>query len=334
MSALTVIEGIIIAIVAGAMKNDIGWGIAAFIVFIILYIVPIIGETLSITASLIEAMIVNELLNMITSNVMAWFISMFAFLVILGIHIALKVTESDIGILGYALIIFEAIIIGAALYFEYSLTWQAVVVSIVLIILSVIPIVRIFEYAVSALGTAYAFYIIASGNIGSTYAVISSVIILFFIVLFYIAAYSEMDYQSTFERININRKLKKVEKIYPQIKSSQECREILKRCQGLHERAEFWGDWTSYMLALERTFSASPKEQPEELVYGFREWYDRNDRWATTSYFHAYYEEQQYADRRRLDQEDRKLRSWKCEFCGRINDERDTVCISCGAIRN
>lgn len=334
MSALTVIEGVIIAIVAGALKSDIGWGIAAFFIFIVLYFVPVIGEAVSIFASLIEAMIVNELLNMITSNVMAWFISMFAFLVILCIHIALNETDPDIGIIGYALIIFEAVIIGAALYLEYSLTWQAVIISIVLMILSIIPVVRIFEYIVSALGTAYVFYIIASENIGSTYAIISSAIILFLVAGFYIAAYSEMDYQGAFERSNINRKIKNLEKKYPQIQFSQEYKEILKRCQSSKEKDEFGADWINYMLALESTISASPKQQPEELVYSFREWYDRNARWASTSYYHAYYEEQQYAERRRLDQEDRALRSWKCEFCGRINEESVSSCVSCGAIRN
>lgn len=312
MSALTVIEGVIIAIVAGAMKNDIGWGIAAFIVFIVLYFVPVIGEAVSIMASLIEAMIVNELLNMITSNVMAWFISMFAFFVILKIHI--KVTKSDIGILGYALIIFEAVIIGAALYLEYSLTQQAIIISIALMILSVIPIVRILEFIISALGTAYVFYIIASENIGSIYAIISSTIILLSIIGFYIAAYSEMDYQNAFKRSKISRKLKKWEKKYPQIKFSQECREILKRCRSSREKAEFWADWTSYMLTLERIIYASPKQQPEENVYSFKEWYDRNARWASTSYYHKYYEEQQYVEKCRLNQEDEALFTEnKCE---------------------
>lgn len=64
MSILTVIEGAVVAIVAGALKEDIGWGIAAFIIFMILYCVPILRETLSIMASLVEAMIVYELVTL------------------------------------------------------------------------------------------------------------------------------------------------------------------------------------------------------------------------------------------------------------------------------
>lgn len=333
MSILTVIEGAVVAIVAGALKEDIGWGIAAFIIFMILYCVPILRETLSIMASLVEAMIVYELVNLITSNTIAWFISLVAFFVILGIHVSFEEFEYNIGILGYSLVIFEAIMIGVALRLEYSLTWQAVAIPVLLIILSVVPFVRIAEYTISALGTAYVLYIIALESVDNVSAIISSVIVFLFSGGYYIAAYSQMNYKTVFENIIENRKLKKLERIYPLIKSSQEYDGILKRCQSEIEKAQFRNDWKNYKLALQSTFSASPKQKPTELAYSFREWYDRNRRWETTSYYHAYYEEQEYADRRRLDREDKALRNWKCEFCGRINDESVSACISCGALR-
>lgn len=326
-----IIESIIIAFFVGIIQGSIGWGIGSWVILIIIYWIPVLRGVVSIICSLFETIIIYNILNYLASNTASWFISMFSFLVLLAVHGLFEIEE--VSNLGYSVVVFEALVIALPIYIERGSVALAAGGCIILIILALIPIIRVLAYIFLAFGTSWVFYGSALDVLSKGYAILSSVLILLFVSGCYAIAYLQIDYNSKFIDIKTKRKLSRLAKIYPQVGDSPEYEHIYNRCHNEQEKIQFQADWLNYLLELETCLSKNKNQSQDELFYSFREWYIKNRRWEFTTYYHAYYEEQIYEDKRRLQKMDKMYRSWKCEYCGRTNDENNMECLSCGSVR-
>lgn len=81
------LESAFIALIIGILKLSVAWGIAAFIILMIIYNIPLLGGVLSIICSSIEACFVYGILTELhsASNI-SLFVSLFSFIGFIYLH--------------------------------------------------------------------------------------------------------------------------------------------------------------------------------------------------------------------------------------------------------
>ncbi|NDO49970.1 hypothetical protein FMM75_11435 [Lachnospiraceae bacterium MD335] len=76
-------ECLIIALIVGFSKMNAGWGIAAFVIAVVLYMIPIVGGVLSIALSLIETFVVLGILTLISTPTITCFLTIISFFILI-----------------------------------------------------------------------------------------------------------------------------------------------------------------------------------------------------------------------------------------------------------
>lgn len=253
------IESGIIALIIGLLKYDIGWGIGSFIAIMILYGFPLLAGVFSLTFSFVEAVVVYAFLSMYTASTWAWFISIFVFLLLVQIHRAFG-SVHDI-VFGYSLIIFDALMIGGCSYIYHETVLISILIIAVLSIVAFIPLVRVIESLVLALGTAFFMYMLALESLTVPYAIGIALFVLLYTSSAYIQAYRGIDYKVFFQTKKKQRlrqectteiqafKSRMYEK-YPELEK-QYYYFSTEVCQTEDQRIKFNMDWYKYLSYLD-----------------------------------------------------------------------------------
>lgn len=257
------IECLIISLIVGFSKMDAGWGIAAFIIAIVLYMIPIVGGVLSIALSLIETFFVLGILTLISTPTISCFLTIFSFFVLVSIHRHFGVISDD-GIFGYSLLISEALIISWLIWYGTKLIPLACISFIILMIIMFIPVVRVIELIALSLATSVVVFMFAQdAAIKTQYCIIAALIVLAYTGYNHAAAYSKIDYvemknakkrQKLQQEVFVNYELMK-EKLYnqyPEIGKQYHYYKV-SVCKNEEEREEFELDWKKYLYYLDKS---------------------------------------------------------------------------------
>lgn len=280
---LVAIESIIIALIFGVAKQDIGWGIGTFIVTIILYGFPLLAGVFSLTFSFVEAMFVYGLLiTFSSSNVWAWAISLFAFLLLVQMHRSFGNVQDVV--FGYSLIIFEALLICGCIYLFYKNIIISILIFIGLLIMAFIPVLRVIELIILVLGTTVFMYLMAAESLTKPYSIAVAIFVFLYTSSSYINAYLGVDYKGYFESkkaqklrqecIAEEEALKnKIYEEYPDLEKQYYYfyREV---CQTNMEKIKFDFDWINYLSYID-----SSKEK-----ISFNQYFEKEKLYRTSSY--------------------------------------------------
>ena len=256
-------ECLIIALIVGFSKMNAGWGIAAFVIAVALYMIPIVGGVLSIALSLIETLIVFAILFEISTPTITCFLTILSFFILVSIHGHFGVISDD-GIFGYSLIISETLIISWAVWFATKSIPLACILFVILIIIMFVPVVRVFELVALSFTTSLVVFTLAHMIIEKIqYCIAAALIVLAYTGYNHAAAYSKINY-SEMKRIRNRQKLEEEVFInyemlkerlynqYPEIGKQYHYYKV-SICKNEKEQEEFELDWKKYLYYLDTT---------------------------------------------------------------------------------
>lgn len=253
------IECLFIALITGIMKESFGWGIASFVIVAILYAIPIIGGVISIISSLVEMLMVYELLKLIASEELSLFISLFAFLMFIQMHRHFGNIRND-GIFGYSLIVAESLSSAAILWAGTGSILLASVLFIVLMIVIFIPRLRGIGFVGLTLATGALTFITIKDHFALRSSIITALIILLYVGYNHYRAYALLDYRGMKREKDTRDKVEKDLLDYEmlKIKVYDEYPELEKQyyyfsvsvCENETDREDFERDWKQYLRHL------------------------------------------------------------------------------------
>lgn len=287
--AFVSIESLIIAILIGILKQDIGWGIGSWIAIMVIYAIPILGGIMSLICSIFEGVCVYEILCNFTSVTIAWFVGIIAFTIFVYLHkVYGRIRESTFG---YSLIICENIIFALFIYDRSSLLPLAIAVFIIALVLAIIPITRVLEFIALSIYYSIAFYSIAVEDLEPKFALIIAAFVLVYTGILHCYAYSRIDYKGIFYARKRDKIMAEEEAMYLILKKElyDKYPEIEKKyyyffntvCQNDTERIDFEQDWHLYLLYI--------KEMGENIT--FNEFFEKKKLYRIRSYNHDFMEQ-------------------------------------------
>lgn len=254
------VECFIIALITGIIKESFGWGIAAFVIIIVLYAIPIIGGVISIVLSLAEMLIVYELLKMVAPEPVTLFLSLFALFVIIQMHRHFGNIQND-GIFGYSLIVTESLFSAFALWFGIKSIPLACVLFVILMIVIFIPKLRGIGFVGLAIATAVYTFGFTYQHLAIQYSVITSLIMLVYVSYNHYKAYALLDYRGIKKEKDAQKQWEENFMGYEMLKKKiyDEYPDLEKQyfyfnasvCKNESEREAFELDWKRYLNYLE-----------------------------------------------------------------------------------
>lgn len=254
------VECFFIALLTGILKESIGWGIAAFVIIVILYLIPIIGGVISIVLSLAEMLIVYELLKMVASEPVTLFLSLFALFVIIQMHRIFGNIKNN-GIFGYSLIVTESLFSAYVLWFGLKSIPLACALFVILMIVIFIPKLRGIGFVGLAIATAVYTFGFTYQHLAIQYSIMTSLIMLVYVGYNHYNAYALLDYKGMKEEKDAQKQWeenffsyemlkKKVYDEYPDLEK-QYFYFSVSVCENDSEREAFELDWKRYLNYIE-----------------------------------------------------------------------------------
>ena len=177
------IESFLIAGGIGLYKHSLIWGIAAFVILLIVYIVPVLGGILSIISSSLEAYLIYAILLKVLTVPAANFITLLVFYVLMVIHRNFGVMskeESGSKLFRYSLIITECFVLSTAVWYTQKSILTACAVFILLLAVAFIPVIRVLGLLILSIGTAFLMWEVTHNNIDMKYSILMTLIVLIY----------------------------------------------------------------------------------------------------------------------------------------------------------
>lgn len=253
-------ECFVIALLTGLIKQSLGWGIAAFVIMGILYVVPVIGGVISIILSLIEMLIVSEILGKISPEVVAWGLSLLALFIFIELHRHYGVIKND-GIFGYSFILVEIVLVSHFLWYETKSIPAACVLFIALVVILFVPKLRGVVFIGLTLTTGVVSYAVSCEYLAIQYSIITTLTMLVYAGYNHYAAYKLLDYkgmkaekrerkqrEETFFQYELLKE--KIYNKYPDLEK-QYYYFTVSVCKTAMEHAAFEYDWEQYLNYLD-----------------------------------------------------------------------------------
>ena len=258
---LMVIELLLFSIPVSAASNSLLIGIIAFIGGGILYFIPILGQTMGIITSLIEAYFLFELLGLVElfNTIERVFFCIIIFLILIYLHNR-TVEVENLYFVGFGWLLFEVILLSTFLYYLENSIWLSFVTLFILIILAVIPWIRVLDFIGLSVFAGVFTYDTLLNTLGYKYTFWASLIIFIYSIVMYAYVYKSLDYigskkyrkrqQETAEHLveyniirgNVYAKYPEAEKVYYYFKTLV--------CVDEVETDEFETDWEKYIYYL------------------------------------------------------------------------------------
>lgn len=259
-SGITLIgfESLIIALIAGVTKQDLGFGIIAFFVSIFLFAIPLFGGICMLVFSFIWSFILWGIIINYTAPLFAWIICMIAFMILLGVHMA--VIDMNEGVFCYSYLLFESLAFVFCIYALKQSLILSIGIFVALVICAFLPIIRHIEGIGLSVCTAIMFYYLAN----TTLSTVPSIIISGLMFIISEAIYLIMNSRFSWKDIIEESKQKKIDRIenakFSQIKSElyNKYEELEKDyfyfnkcvCKNNIEKIKFDIDWKNYIYFL------------------------------------------------------------------------------------
>ncbi|MDE6620892.1 MAG: NERD domain-containing protein [Lachnospiraceae bacterium] len=188
------IECLIIAIIAGISKGSFKWGLAAFAIMVILYIIPFVGGVVSVILSFAEMMIVCDLLKEIVPESVVLVSALFAFIILLELHRRYISIGNEV-LFGYSLAFAESLFASLVLWLEYKSIPLVCIVFIVLMIVIFVPALRRIGFAGLAVAAAGYTFVFFHEHLAIQYSIAASLIVLIYVSFQYHTAYEYLHYR-------------------------------------------------------------------------------------------------------------------------------------------
>lgn len=323
------IEAFLCAFFVGIIQTSWGWFFGVLIGTAVLLIIPLVGGAIGIFISLI---ISCGVASFFSNPVASWYIGIILFIILSYLHSTFS--SSGHILFGFSIVICEAFVLAGTINMKTNTTILPVAVFIVLVIMSIVPLLRLFEYIILSLITVIEVYVTAAEYIDAPHTFIVSFLILTMLLYYFLLVYVLIDYNGMIKSGKKAKIIKKVNEIYPMLENGgSEFEHILNRCNGEEERHSFLMDWENYKLSLWEERKNKEKVPAQKPPFSFEDWYKANDRWRDTSYFHSYYEKQINEEEYTRNEVERIRKLWVCEYCGRINSKNNYQCKACGAMQ-
>lgn len=276
MSFIMVIEVLLIAFIIGSLKNSLFWGIISFVVAGILYFMPVIGQTLGIISSLVEASII---FYTVTSqqwfnNTEAAFASIIVFLIFIHLHNC-TVEMDDNRFAGFGWLLFEVSFSTLFIYYLKKPIYLCVLFFILTLILAVVPYVRVLVLVLLSVYAGYCTYSIFFSLVETRYAIMCGGIIFIYSIAMYFYVYKSFDHRgkavykkySVIQK-NIYQRYTELEKVHYYY--------LMSVCIDEKERTEFEEDWHQYILFLnDNEYVSFNSFFEKERLYAYR-FYNRD----------------------------------------------------------
>ncbi|MDE6055243.1 MAG: NERD domain-containing protein, partial [Lachnospiraceae bacterium] len=177
------IESFLIAGGIGLYKHSLIWGIAAFVILLIVYAIPVLGGILSIISSAVEAYLLYAVLLKVLTLPSASFITLFVFYVLMVVHRIFGVMGREEGgsrSFRYSLIITECFVLSTAVWYTQKSIPIACAVLVLLLAAAFIPGLRIPGLLILSLGSAFLMWEVTHDNIDMKYSILMALIVLIY----------------------------------------------------------------------------------------------------------------------------------------------------------
>lgn len=291
--------------------------------------IPVIGGAVGILISLVLASGVSSFFN---DRIIGWYIGIILFIVLVVFNSFISIYGHTL--FGFSIVIFEAFIIAGTINMSTNQIILPVIVFVVLIVLAFAPLIRLFEYIILSIVALIELYYVVARSVPAPHTYILLFLIFALMGYFFFVVYFLIDDTDIIKTGKKNRIIKKINKVLPQLEESgTEYHKILIRCNNKEETESFKSDWDNYKLSLWKAIKSKKDKPITKAPFSFEEWYEANNRWKYTFYYHAYYSKQ-LSEERYIEKETERIRMlWVCDYCGRINKKEHYQCVSCGALQ-
>ena len=205
ITIILTLEALVIAFIVGTSKNSLFLGIVSFVAVGILYMIPVIGQTIGIFNSLLESAAIFGIITELKwfNNTEAAFSSVVIFLVLIYLHNT-TVEAYDLRLFGFGWLLFEVILAAAFIYYLKESIYLSLGAFLAAILLAVTPFVRVVEFCGLSFWAGYFGYAVLIPFIEKKYAVLCGAIVFLYSVAMYIYVYEGLDYIGS-KRLRMSR---------------------------------------------------------------------------------------------------------------------------------
>ena len=262
---LSWLESIFLSIIIGLYLEKILPSLGICFVLIILEGIPLISVVYPLLFSFVESILVFKITTNYLPTNQGSLIVLFVFFILVEIHKTIGKINSIA--MGYAMIVFEEIVIAGILYpFIHKMQLLSILILMCMFLVSCISFCRIIVVALLTIATPYFIYLYGKIYLDSQTNYLFFGITFLYSCTVYLWAYLGNDYIGLYQQRKLKKILDTKENEFPDIKGRMyEKYPVLAGqyqyyqtsvCNNSEERQEFDTDWKHYLIYLESSSSS------------------------------------------------------------------------------